>query len=136
VLVAPNLIGDIISDNAAITQGGLGMAASANVGDTHAMFEPIHGSAPQLAGLNKANPMAIILSLSMMLEWLGEKNQCTRLKTAAGAIERAVKETIEQKILTVDLIDQTQSVDCSIVGATIKQNLNNYLVKLGKNVES
>ena len=130
VVVAPNLIGDIISDNAAITQGGLGMAASANIGDSHAMFEPVHGSAPQLAGLNKANPIAAILSLSMMLDWLGDRNLNTNLKIAVAAIESAVKETIKQKILTTDLICEDQSSGCRIVRAAIQKNLAHFLLSL------
>ena len=70
VVVAPNLVGDVISDNGSTTQGGMGMAAGGNIGFEHGMFEPIHGSAPKHRGLNKVNPMAAILSASMMCDWL------------------------------------------------------------------
>lgn len=126
VVVAPNFIGDIISDNAAVTQGGLGMAASGNIGDKHAMFEPIHGSAPKLAGLNVANPLAAILALRMMLEWLGEKHNENRMLIAAEGIERAVKQVIRKKILTPDLVAHHHET-CSRVGDAVRQHLEKYL---------
>ncbi|MGD2142339.1 MAG: isocitrate/isopropylmalate dehydrogenase family protein, partial [Candidatus Bathyarchaeota archaeon] len=72
VLVTTNMFGDILSDEAAGLVGGLGMAPSANIGDRKAIFEPVHGSAPDIAGKGVANPIAMILSASMMLDWLGE----------------------------------------------------------------
>ena len=90
VVVAPNLAGDIISDNGATTAGGLGLAAGGNIGDEHAMFEPIHGSAPKHAGKDKANPLAAILSMQMMLDWLGNKHSDERLLRAAATVESAV----------------------------------------------
>ena len=97
VLVLPNLYGDIISDLAAGLVGGLGMAPGANIGDGVALFEPTHGSAPKYAGLNKVNPVAIILSGVMMLRHLGETE-------AADRVERAVAKVIaEGKSVTYDL---------------------------------
>ncbi len=83
VVVGPNLVGDIISDNGATTAGGLGLAVGGNIGDEHAMFEPIHGSAPKHAGKDKANPLAAILAVQMMLDWLGTRHEDSRLHRAA-----------------------------------------------------
>src|SRR5437867_7456724 len=73
VIVTTNLFGDILSDEAAQVVGGLGMAPAANVGNNFALFEPVHGSAFDIAGKNVANPSSILLSTKMMLEWLGDK---------------------------------------------------------------
>ena len=83
VLLAENLIGDILSDAAAATIGGLGFCPAANLGEHHGLFEPVHGSAPDLAGADHANPAAMILAGAMMLEWLG-------LPEAAERVRRAV----------------------------------------------
>ena len=72
VIVLPNLYGDIVSDLAAGLIGGLGIAPGANLGEEYAVFEPVHGSAPKYKGLNKVNPLAMILSGMMMLRHLGE----------------------------------------------------------------
>src|SRR6185503_20677175 len=79
VCVAPNMLGDIVTDLAAVLQGGMGMAASGNIGDKHAMFEPVHGSAPKHAGKQVANPVATVLAVHMMLEWLGHKHDDRKL---------------------------------------------------------
>src|SRR5208283_4721050 len=71
VLVTENMFGDILSDLAAGLVGGMGMAPSADIGDAHAVFQPSHGSAPDIARRGIANPVATILSAAMMLEWLG-----------------------------------------------------------------
>jgi isocitrate dehydrogenase (NAD+) len=86
VLVLPNLYGDIISDLTAGIIGGLGVAPGANVGDEYAVFEAVHGSAPDIAGQNKANPTGILLSTAMMLEHLGESDAAHRLKGAVAAV--------------------------------------------------
>lgn len=97
VLVLPNLYGDIISDLCAGLIGGLGVAAGANIGKGIALFEPVHGSAPKYAGLNKVNPTAAILSGVLMLKYLGEED-------AASRLENAVMEVIrEGKSVTYDL---------------------------------
>ena len=97
VLVLPNLYGDIVSDLAAGLVGGLGVAPGANIGERAAVFEPVHGSAPKYAGLNKANPTALILSGALMLRHLGEL-------AAADAVETAVREVIaEGTTVTYDL---------------------------------
>ncbi len=97
VLVLPNLYGDIISDLAAGLIGGLGLAPGANIGKDIAVFEPTHGSAPKYKGMNKVNPLAMILSGGMMLRHIGERE-------AAGRLETAVAEVIEEgKSVTYDM---------------------------------
>ncbi|HPC84680.1 MAG TPA: isocitrate/isopropylmalate dehydrogenase family protein [Thermoanaerobaculaceae bacterium] len=86
VLVAPNLYGDIISDLCAQMVGGLGFGCSGNIGEKLAVFEPTHGSAPKYAGQYKANPIATILAVKMMLDWLGEKDMGARLEAAVAAV--------------------------------------------------
>jgi 3-isopropylmalate dehydrogenase len=114
VVVAPNLVGDVISDLGSATQGGMGVAAGGNIGDRHAMFEPIHGSAPKHAGRNKANPIAMILAVKMMLDWLGERHGDERLKTGAKRLEDSVARTLLQgKALTYDLAGDGVGVSSS-----------------------
>jgi 3-isopropylmalate dehydrogenase len=91
VVVAPNEFGDIISDLGGAIQGGLGISPSGNIGDHHAMFEPVHGSAPDIAGKNIANPLAAILSTAMMLEWLGTRHGDKGSISAAEQIRKAVR---------------------------------------------
>jgi len=86
VLVAPNLYGDIISDLCAGLVGGLGVAPGANIGDNAAVFEPVHGSAPKYAGLDVANPTALILSGALMLRHLGETAAAVRVETAVREV--------------------------------------------------
>jgi isocitrate dehydrogenase (NAD+) len=93
VLVLPNLYGDIVSDLAAGLVGGLGVAPGANIGTEAAVFEPVHGSAPKYAGLNKANPTAMILSGALMLRHLGHPD-------AAERVEMAVREVIAEGVAT------------------------------------
>jgi homoisocitrate dehydrogenase len=88
VIVTTNLFGDILSDEASMLVGGLGLAASGNLGEGAAVFEPVHGSAPKLVGTGQANPLAAVLSAAMMLEHLGENEQAVRLRTA---VERVIK---------------------------------------------
>jgi 3-isopropylmalate dehydrogenase len=124
VVVCPNLVGDIVSDNGATTQGGLGLAAGGNIGDDHAMFEPIHGSAPKHAGQDKANPLAAILAMQMMLGWLGTKCNDERLSRAANLVEQAVMEVLrEGKTLTYDLVGPEKAAKCSQVGAAVEETL-------------
>ena len=114
VVVAPNLVGDVISDNAAITQGGLGMAAGGNIGEEHGMFEPIHGSSPRDAGLDRVNPIAAILSAAMMCDWLGLKANDPRLVRCGEAIEAAVVNHLSAgSPITFDLGGEAK---CSEVG--------------------
>ena len=86
VMVSSNMFGDIISDLAAQLVGGLGFAASGNIGDDLAIFEPTHGSAPKYAGLYKVNPTAMLLAVKLMLDWLGEGDTAQRLEQAIAAV--------------------------------------------------
>jgi len=86
VLVLPNLYGDIVSDLAAGLVGGLGVAPGANIGETAAVFEPVHGSAPKYAGQDKANPTALMLSGALMLRHLGEMGAADRVESAVRAV--------------------------------------------------
>jgi len=90
VMVMENMFGDILSDLAAGLIGGLGMAPSADIGDTHAVFQPCHGTAPDIMGQGKANPSATILSAAMMLDWLADKHDHQPAAEAALRIESAV----------------------------------------------
>ncbi|MCW4011067.1 MAG: isocitrate/isopropylmalate dehydrogenase family protein [Candidatus Bathyarchaeota archaeon] len=103
VLCTCNMFGDILSDEAAQLVGGLGMAPGANIGDTFALFEPIHGSAPNRAGKQTANPLSMILAAKMMLDWLGERYGDGMCIKAASAIEEAVVETLKAKNTVPDL---------------------------------
>lgn len=109
VIATPNLNGDYLSDALAAQVGGLGMAPGANIGDTCAVFEATHGTAPKYAGKDKANPVSLILSGVMMLERLGWTE-------AASAIEQAIQKSISDGIVTYDLARQmpgSREVRCS-----------------------
>ena len=119
VLATTNLNGDYLSDAAAAQVGGLGVAPGANIGDAHALFEPIHGSAPKYSGLDKVNPTAEILAGVMMLEYLGWKEAAARLR-------EAVKATIAAKTVTYDLARQmpgSQEVGTSAFAGAIADRL-------------
>ncbi len=103
VIVTTNMYGDILSDEAAQTVGGLGLAPSANIGETFAIFEPVHGAAPDIAGRGLANPVAIILTTCMMLEWLSKTRNDRNCAEAAEAVRTAVNGVLESGIKTVDL---------------------------------
>ena len=113
VIVTSNLFGDILSDEAAGLVGGLGLAPSANIGADYGLFEPVHGSAPRLAGKEIANPMAAIMASQMMLDYLGENRWAER-------IEKAVITVLEEgKVLTPDLggSSSTKQVTDAIIKA-------------------
>jgi isocitrate/isopropylmalate dehydrogenase len=104
VCVTTNMFGDILTDLGSVLQGGMGMAVGCNVGDDHAMFEPIHGSAPPLAGKDRANPMAMLLATGECMRWLGHRHGDDRLLRAHAAIEAAVAAIVERGApLTADL---------------------------------
>lgn len=90
VMVMENMFGDIVSDITASLIGGLGMAPSADIGDKYAVFQPCHGTAPDIMGQGKANPTGMILSAAMMLDWLADKHGVESAAEAGGQIERAV----------------------------------------------
>ncbi|MCE5333815.1 MAG: isocitrate dehydrogenase (NADP(+)) [Desulfobacteraceae bacterium] len=119
VLAAPNLNGDYLSDVLAAQVGGLGMAPGANIGDTCAIFEATHGTAPKYAGQDKVNPGSLILSGVMMLEYLGWKE-------AAAIIKNALERTIRDKTVTYDLARQMEGsrlLKCSEFGRAIIENM-------------
>jgi 3-isopropylmalate dehydrogenase len=97
VLVASNMFGDIISDLCAQLVGGLGFASSGNIGDNYAVFEPTHGSAPKYAGQYKVNPMAMLLTVKLMLDWLKENAMAERLEKAIATVIK------EGKVRTYDM---------------------------------
>ena len=106
VIVTTNLFGDILSDEAAAMVGGLGLCPSANIGDKYALFEPVHGSAPDIAGKGIANPIAAILSVKMMLEWAG-------FNVEAKTIGQAVNNVLDNGIITPDLGGLYSTLDVS-----------------------
>ncbi|MFC1563012.1 isocitrate/isopropylmalate dehydrogenase family protein [candidate division KSB1 bacterium] len=97
VIASSNMFGDIISDLCAQLVGGLGFASSGNIGDKFAVFEPTHGSAPKYAGKNKVNPIAMILSVKLMLEFLNEKDWAKKLENAVANVIK------ENKVKTYDM---------------------------------
>jgi isocitrate/isopropylmalate dehydrogenase len=110
-------VGDVISDNGSTTQGGMGLAAGGNIGYEHAMFEPIHGSAPKYKGQDKVNPMAAILCAAMMCDWLGTRFADARLAAMGQSMESAVASVLaEGRCLTYDI---GGSASCSEVGAAV-----------------
>ncbi len=96
VVVTENMFGDLLSDLGAATVGGLGIAPSANLSDNQGMFEPVHGSAPDIAGRGIANPTAILLSTAVMLDWINQKE-------ASKSLENAVYDCIGRGLSTRDL---------------------------------
>ncbi len=94
VIVSTNMFGDILSDQASELSGSLGLAASLNAGDEHGVAQAQHGSAPDIAGKNLANPASLIGSVAMMLAWLGQRHNRPNFGKAAAAIEKALDETI------------------------------------------
>ena len=105
VIVSTNLFGDILSDESAGLVGGLGLAPSGNIGDKNGLFEPVHGSAPDIAGKNIANPCSMILSAAMMLDYLGEKEIASQIN---HTVERVVA---KGKVLTPDLGGKAKTME-------------------------
>ena len=102
VLVTENMFGDILSDLTAGLIGGMGMAPSADIGDAHAVFQPCHGTAPDIMGKGLANPTAMILSAGLMLDWLGDKFGHNPATEAGARIERAVDNAYEAGIKPIE----------------------------------
>ncbi|WP_445476412.1 isocitrate/isopropylmalate family dehydrogenase [Methanococcoides methylutens] len=117
VVVTTNLFGDILSDMSAALVGSLGLAPSANIGDKYAFFEPVHGSGPDIAGKGIANPIAAILSMKMMLEWMGYQRE-------AELVEKAVGNSILEKITTHDLGGNASTIE---VGRAIADHVRSML---------
>ena len=113
VIVSTNLFGDILSDESAGLVGGLGLAPSGNIGDHNGLFEPVHGSAPDIAGKNIANPCSMILSAAMMLDYLGEWEMSNDIK---NAVEKVIADC---KIRTPDLGGDACTMD--VTKALVKE---------------
>jgi len=114
VILTENMFGDILSDEASVLSGSMGLLASASIGERHALFEPIHGSAPDIAGQGVVNPIAAILSAAMMLRWL-------KLFDEADSIEKAVRATIDARILTPDLNSNQRYLTQDVTRAVIER---------------
>jgi 3-isopropylmalate dehydrogenase len=119
VMVMENMFGDILSDLTAGLVGGMGMAPSADIGDTHAVFQPCHGTAPDIMGKGLANPSAMILSTAMMLDWLADKHDHAPAAAAAQRIEAAVDKAFARGIRPPDLggADGTAAVAKAVLAA-------------------
>lgn len=113
VIVTTNMFGDILSDEASMLTGSIGMLPSASIGEQFAMYEPIHGSAPDIAGQNMANPLATILSVAMMLRFSLNRSDL------ADMVEQAVENTLNDGVRTIDLADGGASVSCSAMGDAV-----------------
>ena len=96
VVVLPNMFGDIASDLASVLQGGMGMAASANLGPKHMLFEPVHGSAPKYAGMNVVNPTATLQSVQMMFEALAYRHDDDDMDVCADIVQTAIQQHFEE----------------------------------------
>jgi len=103
VIVTTNLFGDILSDESSQVVGGLGMAPAANLGDNFALFEPVHGAAFDIAGQNIANPSSFLLSIKMMLNWLGVKYNDPKCFEAATKLESTIFDLVKSGIKTKDI---------------------------------
>lgn len=119
VMVMENMFGDIISDLTAALIGGMGMAPSADIGDKHAVFQPCHGTAPDIRGQGKANPTAMLLSTALMLEWLGDKHEHAPAIEAAEKIERAIDKAFAGGIRPMEFggPDGTNAVGKAVIAA-------------------
>ena len=118
VLVTENMFGDILSDLAAGLVGGMGMAPSADIGDTCAVFQPTHGTAPDIAGQDRANPIAMILSAAMMLDWLGD----AETKRGGEMIRHAVRDVMQDtKRRTCDMGGSMKTEE---MGKSVRDRLN------------
>jgi 3-isopropylmalate dehydrogenase len=118
------MFGDIATDLGSVLQGGMGMAASGNIGDNHAFFEPVHGSTPKYAGQKKVNPIATLNSVQMMLEWLGYRNNDDEALKVAKTIDEAVAEHIVKgEVLTYDLGGEasTTEVGSAIIARVVEK---------------
>ncbi len=118
VIVTTNLFGDILSDEASMLTGSIGMLPSASLGNHHALYEPIHGSAPDIAGQDKANPLATILSCAMMLRFSFDLNDI------ALAVEKAVMKVLDDGFRTADIMqDGMQVVGCRKMGDLVCERI-------------
>lgn len=103
VIVTTNLFGDILSDESSQVVGGLGMAPAANIGDKFALFEPVHGAAFDIAGQNIANPSSFLLSIKMMLDWLGAKHDDSKCFEVGKKLESTIFDLVKSGVKTKDI---------------------------------
>lgn len=122
VLVTENMFGDILSDLGAGLMGGLGLAPSADIGDANAVFQPCHGSAPDIAGKNIANPMAMVLSAAMLLDWLGHNKNIPAMQHDGQQLRDAVYAVIANGTGTTR--DLGGNADTTDAVAAIKRHMN------------
>lgn len=128
VVVTTNMFGDIVTDLASVLQGGMGMAVGCNLGDRHAMFEPIHGSAPKHAGQDKVNPMAMLLAVGEALRWVGQRQAIPALEEAAAALEASLEAVLEAgQPLTYDLVGEERAARATEVTTAVLQGLQERL---------
>jgi 3-isopropylmalate dehydrogenase len=111
VVVTTNLFGDILSDESSQVVGGLGMAPAANIGDTFALFEPVHGAAFDIAGQNIANPSSFLLSIKMMLDWLGTKHKDSKCLEVGQKLESTIFNLVKTGIKTKDIGGEYTTTD-------------------------
>lgn len=121
VIVATNMFGDILSDLTAELSGSLGLGGSLNVGDRYAMAQAAHGSAPDIAGQDVANPVSLILSTALLLAWHGERTSAARYEEAARAIETAVAKAISDGRATCDVGGTLGTIEAGAAIAEILQ---------------
>lgn len=118
VILTSNLFGDILSDEASVVTGSIGMLPSASLGNHYAIYEPVHGSAPDIAGQNKANPLAAILSVAMMLE------STFQLYEVALAVEKAVESVLLEGYRTADINQEGATlINCSEMGDRVSEGI-------------
>jgi 3-isopropylmalate dehydrogenase len=118
VLVTTNLFGDILSDEAAMLTGSIGMLPSASLGGKVGMYEPVHGSAPDITGQDKANPLATILSVAMMLRHSLDQG------AAADRIEKAVEDVLNEGYRTADIQEKdARLVGCKEMGRLVREKI-------------
>ena len=111
VVVTTNLFGDILSDESSQVVGGLGMAPAANIGDNFALFEPVHGAAFDIAGQNIANPSSFLLSIKMMLDWLGNKHNDSKCIKIGAKLESTIFDLVKSGVKTKDIGGDKSTVE-------------------------
>ena len=113
MILTENLFGDILSDEAAVIAGSIGLLPSASLGTGPGLYEPVHGSAPDIAGQDRANPLGTIASLALLLE------HSLQLGTEAAAVERAIEATLAAGDRTADLLGETPAIGCREMGRRV-----------------
>jgi 3-isopropylmalate dehydrogenase len=121
VILTSNMFGDILSDEAAMLTGSIGLLPSASLGEQHALYEPVHGSAPDIAGRNRANPVAAIASAALMLRY------SFRMETAANAIEKAIERVLKRGFRTAELPGKSRPITTSRMGDLIAESTQKIL---------